>query len=145
MYVEYFKYLAKHKWYVFVECCKLGVPLRGLLHDMSKFLPCEWVPYAHHFYGKRKKKVDRAYDLAWLHHIHRNKHHWQFWVIVDNGIEEYLPMPDKYVKEMLADWYGAGYAQNMPDVKKWYLDRKEIIKLHPRTRRWIEKQLGVDS
>ena len=151
--LEYMKYIARHKWYVFQECRKLGIPWRGLLHDLSKFDPREWGPYALSFYGPWKYR-DRpdwlafAFDRAWLRHIHRNPHHWQYWVLhFDDGATICLPMPDQYRKEMLADWIGAGKAQGNLDTKGWYLDQKRRgrIQLHSVTRIWIEKQLGVVS
>lgn len=142
MYWEYFRYLAKHKWYVFIECCKMGIPIRGMLHDLSKFRLCELIPYAHHFYGK-KKKVDTEYDSAWLHHVHHNDHHWQYWVIVDEDEELALKMPARCAKELVADWRGVAYAKNQPDIKGWYLARRNKIKLHPETRAWIEQQIGI--
>ncbi|MEW6726891.1 MAG: DUF5662 family protein [Bacillota bacterium] len=54
-----------------------------------------------------------------------------------------LPMPDRYRKEMLADWHGAGKAQGKPDTKAWYLANKDKMLLHPETRDWVEAQLGV--
>ena len=50
-------------------------------------------------------------------------------------------MPDKYRKEMLADWKGAGKAQGTPNCKKWYLINKNKMRLHPETRRWIEENI----
>ena len=51
--LKYLSYVLRHKWYVFVECCKMGIPFAGILHDLSKFLPSEWFPYTENFYGKR--------------------------------------------------------------------------------------------
>lgn len=102
MYFKYLKYVLKHKWYVFIECCKLGIPLRGLLHDLSKFLPSEFIPYARYFYGnypealtvyektyhwkmKTKAVVKGDFDLAWLKHQKRNPHHWQYWLLVNDS------------------------------------------------------------
>ena len=48
--LKYLSYVMRHKWFVFVECCKLGIPFRGLVHDLSKFSPSEWFPYANFFY-----------------------------------------------------------------------------------------------
>jgi hypothetical protein len=103
MYCKYLKYVIRHKWYVFVECCKLGIPIRGLLHDMSKLLPSEFIPYAHYFYGTWMKEsewhgdvrnyvpysctemgVSKAFDLAWLKHQKRNPHHWQYWLLTND-------------------------------------------------------------
>lgn len=152
-----------HKWKVFIECCKLGIPLRGLLHDCGKFLPCEWFPYARHFYGDRHgetygasyffllQKYDHEYvsthfnvnskfDIAWNHHLKRNEHHWQYWVLSqkDNSTIV-LPMPDKARKEMLADWRAMGGKV----TRNWYMRHKDDIILHPSTRKWIEAELKI--
>ena len=39
--VNAFKHFAKvcvHKHWVFYYCCKAGIPLQGLTHDLSKFM-----------------------------------------------------------------------------------------------------------
>jgi hypothetical protein len=28
---KYLRYILRHKWYVFVECCRLGIPWRGAI------------------------------------------------------------------------------------------------------------------
>src|SRR5665648_13357 len=155
MYIKYLKYVLKHKRFVFIECCKLGVPIRGLLHDISKLLPSEFVPYAHYFYGAWVKEsqwhgdrrnhipwkytemgVEVAFDLAWLKHQKRNKHHWQYWLLkCDDGGTKALDMPLKHCKEMLADWIGTGLAiTGKKEVADWYLRNKDNMKLHPNTR-----------
>lgn len=150
---KYASYLFRHKWYVFIECCKLGIPWRGLVHDLSKFLPSEWIPYANYFYKPKQRDEtgyykpydtgDKAFDYAWLLHQKRNKHHWQWWILPnDDGGVEILPMPDEYRKEMLADWRGAGRAQGYGDnTKEWYKVNRNKMQLHPETRAWIEKHL----
>lgn len=162
MYWKYLKYVLKHKWFVFVECCKLGIPLRGLLHDLSKFLPSEFIPYARYFYGdypesltvyekthfpnmKNKACIKNDFDYAWLKHQKRNRHHWQYWILkYDDGDLIPMPMPIKYIKEMLADWRGAGKAINgYDDTKSWYLKNKDNIIIHPIVREFIEVSLGV--
>lgn len=162
---RYLKYVATHKWYVFLECWKLGIPWQGIIHDLSKFRPSEWFPYVEYFYGPKKPKLMDthgearqvalntgyyheigivAFDTAWLKHQHRNPHHWQYWVLSqdDDGIKV-LDMPDKYRKEMLADWRGAGKAQGKPDTAAWYKANKHKMKLSPKTRFWIESRLGT--
>jgi hypothetical protein len=119
MYWKYLKYVLKHKWFVFIECCKLGIPLRGLLHDLSKLLPSEFMPYARYFYGKNWYKnkdwngdrrnyipfkytedgIKEAFDLAWLKHQKRNPHHWQYWLLV----------MDSSSKEFTIQEHGQGY------------------------------------
>lgn len=51
----------------------------------------------------------RAFNAAWLHHIHHNPHHWQHWILrQDDGREVVLVPPNAVVNEMIADWIGAG-------------------------------------
>jgi len=53
-----------------------------------------------------------------------------------------LPMPDRYRKEMLADWRGAGRAYGNQDTVGWYVKNRDQIQLDGITRDWIEIQLG---
>ena len=95
MYLRYLWYVLRHKFFVAVACFKDGLYWQGLAHDWHKFLPREFVPYAHHFYGgghtitSRRDKTgywkpgetgDPKFDLAWFYHQKLGKHHWQFWV-----------------------------------------------------------------
>ena len=74
-------------------------------HDESKSSAEEYGPYVDYFYGARDSETDKRFNRAWLHHIHRNPHHWQHWVLLqDDGSEECLDMPYWYIVEMVADW-----------------------------------------
>lgn len=151
---KYLRYIILHKWYVFIECCKLGIPFAGIVHDLSKLTPSEWGPYAHTFYGRETacrpdadgdKAEKLAFDIAWNHHQKRNPHHWQYWVLLeDSGKVVPLPMPERYRREMLADWRGAGRAiKGVDDTKTWYVKNRDNMILHATTRNWIEQQLGI--
>ena len=147
-FLPYLRYVLRHKWYVLVECCKMGVPWRGIVHDWSKFSPAEWRPYALSFYGPweyegRPQWLVEAMDRAWLHHQHCNDHHWQHWVLVqDDDPTVALPIPDRVRREMLADWRGANRAQTGGDhLAQWYAGHKDKMQLHPDTREWIEAHL----
>jgi len=140
---RYLSYVVRHRWFVLVECLKLGIVWRGLMHDLSKFLPSEWFPYVETCYGKTlgdgyattKALREEAFDLAWLKHIHRNKHHWQYWRLrEDDGGTKLIPMPPRYVKEMLADWRGAGKAQGFAELGPWYAKNRHKIELADETR-----------
>jgi len=142
MYWKYLKKLLRHKWFVFLEARKLGISWLGIIHDLSKFLPSEFVSYTKKFYGKENKEL---FMVAWNHHQKRNKHHWEYWLVTSwwtNPQTSCLPMPDKYRREMLADWIGAGITYGEPDTLKWYMMTKDNIILHPDTRGWIEGWLG---
>lgn len=143
-YTAYLKYLILHKYYVYKGCRIMKVPfLIALFHDWTKLLPDELIPYARTFYlenGNKQYKQTNEFLYAWNLHQKRNRHHYQHWVILmDNG--EYIPleMPDLWVREMLADWYGAGMAINgRNEVIDWYFKHKDRIKLHPATRIKVE-------
>jgi len=141
------RYLARHKWYVFLECLKLRVPLWiAVLHDWDKFLPDVWLPYARFHSAPdvdTRSRRAHAFKQAKMTHMHRNKHHWQFWVYIgDCGEIECLPIPDVFRREMLADWRGAGKSMNQPDLLGWYTSCRDTMLFHPETRSWIEQQLG---
>ncbi len=156
-YLVYLWYIILHKWYVFLQCCKFGIPWLGLVHDWSKFLPSEFVPYARYFYNSdgtpKQRRDDTGYykptdtgdgvfDFAWLLHQKRNRHHWQWWVLPEDcGDIKVLQMQKKYRLEMLADWIGAGQVQCTPDTAKWYHRNKGKLVLHELTREWVENEL----
>jgi len=132
----------------------MGIIWQGVVHDLSKLLPSEFIPYANYFYGNKKQKRDKTgyykptdaggkeFDFAWLLHQKRNKHHWQWWILPeDEGGIKVLDMPLKYRKEMICDWRGAGKAQGYGDnTKEWYTVNKNKMRLHKNTRNWIERK-----
>jgi len=137
--LRYLRFVLRHRWFVFVASCRLGVPWRGLTHDLSKFRPSEWRAYADYFYGRPDQ---RAFDLAWLLHQHRNAHHWQYWLLrLDDGNEQVVAMPERYRREMVADWVGAGRAiSGTKDWRPWYEANRDRIVVDIETRGWLEEQ-----
>lgn len=151
LHLRYLGYLVRHKWFVFRAGLWTGAPVwRLLIHDWSKFLPVEWGAYAWSFYGPWKYKerpewLVASFDRAWLHHQHRNAHHWQHWVLQeDRGKVTPLPMPEKLIREMVADWMGAGRAiTGQWDVEDWYRRNAPRIRLHPETRIRVHELLAL--
>ena len=151
----YFSYVVRHKWFVFLAGCETKTPLwRLIIHDWSKFLPCEWFPYVVSFYNRDGSKRDwktrdpwdkMEFDAAWNHHQKTNKHHWQYWILINDSDEPKMHpqiMPEKYVREMIADWAGAGRAiTGKWEVKAWYYANLEKIILHDSTRMTVEQIL----
>lgn len=154
--LQYARYILRHKWYVGVTCFREGLYLRGLTHDLSKLRPSEWRPYRAYFYGdkstenqaankegKPEETGDRAFDIAWLKHIHRNPHHPQHWILRrDDGSIEPMPMPEGPMLEMLCDWFGAGAAitgnASWTRTRDWYFANFDETTLHPRTKARVE-------
>jgi len=150
-YINYFKYVIKHKWFVLVACKRLSVPLYiGLLHDMSKFNPSEFFAYAKTFYksdGGGQYVENDAFNMAWNEHQKKNKHHWQYWVLtMDRGTSEPLEMPGRYVLEMVADWFGAGRVITGEwGAKGWFENNGHLMNLHPKTRNLVKEILRRES
>lgn len=150
-YVKYFIYLVKHRWYLLLECFKAGCLWRGLVHDWSKFRISEFKPYAEHFYGKgstdEQKRI--AFNKAWLLHLKRNPHHWQYWILNnDDGSVEILEMPESYVREMVMDWVAVGRALSVEgesaygNALNWYEENRDNIRIHPNSEPYLRKVLS---
>ena len=106
---KFFKHLHtvnKHRFYVFKLSIKAGIPIRGLLHDLSKYSPTEFFEGVKYYNGKRSPiticRQENGYSEAWLHHKGRNKHHFEYWI--DLQAENKTPViPYKYAAEMICD------------------------------------------
>lgn len=87
----------------------------------------------------------RAFDRAWLHHQHANPHHWQHWVLrEDDGGTKVLQMPEPLVREMVADWAGAGRAiTGKWGMAEWYRKTMPHRQLHPTTARRVGELVQV--
>lgn len=146
---RYLVYVLRHKFFVLLACNSTGCSLwRALLHDWSKFLPSEWLAYARCFYtqsGSKQYKESPEFARAWLLHQRRSPHHYQYWILRwDRGTYDALEMPEKYVREMVADWMGAGRAITGEwGAAAWYMKHKGNIFLHEKTRKLVEKILGL--
>lgn len=160
------KYLIRHKWFVWQAGRTLGVNwFQLLIHDWSKFLPSEWFPYVNYFYGEEpwsQEEIRRfeqvccsngfkygaeyrylSFDHAWNLHQKRNRHHWQFWVLLeDSGEIKTLEMPEHLMLEMIADWAGAGRAiTGKWEIEEWYEKNKHKMQIHTRTHEEIRLRL----
>lgn len=136
--LRYFLYLLKHKWFVFLAGLKTGAPIwRLLIHDFSKFTPKEFGPYRRQFWtAGDKRRENPEFDAAWKHHVTWNLHHWEHWLkptLAGELLAE--KMPEHFVREMVADWAGAGRAINGKwEICDWFLKNQNRMNLHPETR-----------
>lgn len=108
-YIDYLKSLLLHKWYVFVAGRYVGVSIWQLLiHDLSKFSPAEFRTYGR-YSSTKEGRESVEFAAAWLHHENHNPHHWGYYIPRSGKYaNQPLPMPDRYIREMIADWMGAG-------------------------------------
>lgn len=143
---RYASYVARHKWFVFVAGLRVRAPLwRLVIHDWSKLTPAEWTPYVNRFFAGNAGKEDKSGDpdefhRAWTHHWHLNPHHWEHWLRASG---EPMEMPEHFIREMVADWMGAGRAiTGRWEVHEWYEQTKAKQRLHPATRERVETLLA---
>ena len=112
-------------------------------HDESKHSKEEYQAYDDYFYGNNKSyAVVQNFKYAWLHHIHNNPHHWQYWVLINDDQDEgtiALEMPIEYVIEMICDWWSFSFKSgDLREIFDWYEKHKERMILHERTRKLVE-------
>ena len=143
IYCQYLRYVLAHKWHVLIEAWKMGLIWHGIVHDLSKFRPSEFFAYAEKFYGKKCYNVVLDFRYAWLKHQHRNPHHWQYWCQVNDATKcTPMEMPDKYLKQMIADWRGMARARgNAPG--DYYKKMGHRMQMTATTHKRITEHLGV--
>ena len=112
-----------HRFKVFCLCCKVGIPIQGLLHDISKYSRIEFWEGVKYYQGDYSPihncKQEKGYSEAWLHHKGRNKHHYEYWYDYESP-NETPPMPFKYFLEMICDTLSAGMTYQGKDWTKEY-------------------------
>lgn len=127
--MKFFRHLHtinKHRFIVFKLCCKVGIPFRGLVHDLSKYSFEEFFESARYYTDGNyspiiNAKRDKGYSKAWLHHKGRNKHHFEYWY--DEVAPTKTPIiPFKYMLEMICDRVAASKTYN----KKEYSDSDSL-------------------
>lgn len=153
---EHFKTITKHKILVMQGCFKVGLYRQGILHDLSKYSPEEFLVGVKYYQGDRSpNNAEReaiGYSSAWLHHKGRNKHHYEYWI--DYSTKEIkggmapAPMPKRYIVEMLMDriaacktYHGSAYTEQ--DPLAYYESGTNPPQLHPRTKKLLEKLLHM--
>ena len=143
---QHFKTITVHRWLVRKGCFAMGLIWQGLTHDLSKYAPAEFWNGARYYQGIRspnaRERELKGYSQAWMHHKGRNRHHYEYWTDMskETGRYESVPMPRRYLAEMVADrvaackvYEGERYT---PGSALAYLERsREKNLLHPQTRR----------
>lgn len=108
-FLGHLKTITAHRHMVMIHCFKAGIIKNGLLHDLSKYSPTEFIPGVLYFQGNRspneREREVNGYSMAWIHHKGRNKHHFEYWTdySTKTGTLDPVKMPDKYIFEMFCD------------------------------------------
>ena len=151
---QHLKTINHHRWLVLCGCFRVGLYWQGLTHDLSKYSPTEFWVGAKYFQGNRSpnaaEREDKGYSEAWMHHKGRNRHHHEYWtdISLDTRHYEALPMPRKYLVEMVMDrraacmtYQGKAY---MDDSALRYFERgREKNEMHPETSRQLRHILEM--
>lgn len=152
--IAHFKTITKHKLLVCKYCFRCGLYWQGLVHDLSKYAPVEFLVGAKYYQGDHspndEERRDKGYSSAWLHHKGRNKHHLEYWIDYkkyDDGVRlAGMPMPKKYVVEMFCDRLAAskvyrGDTYDNAAPYEYYMRGKDANLLCPESARLLETLL----
>lgn len=150
----HFRTITRHRHKVMQHCFRAGIPWRGMLHDLSKYSPTEFIPGAKYYQGTRspneKERELFGYSLAWMHHKGRNRHHFEYWCDYnpETKLNEPVKMPLKFVVEMFCDRVAAGkiyqgksYTDRSP--LEYFQRGKDRRRIHPETSQMLEKLLTM--
>ena len=154
---NHFRTITEHKWVVMQGCFKVGLYRQGLMHDLSKYSPSEFIPGVKYYQdGHRSpnnaQREDEGVSKAWLHHKGRNKHHFEYWIDYDvDGSRTVLAgmkMPVKYVAEMFCDRIAASRIYNKEKYKDsdpldYYIKGLGHYIMHPETDALLHKLLQM--
>lgn len=101
--------------------------------------------------------VKGSFDKAWRHHWQNNLHHWERYAytwcsIPEHGVHELanpVPMPDRFKREMLADWLATGMGLKGHGVKEapaetlaYFLENRHRQRIHPDVAYFLEWKLA---
>ena len=154
----HFKTITRHKLLVMKYCFRIGLYKQGLLHDLSKYSPTEFLVGCRYYQGTRSpnnaEREDIGVSTSWLHHKGRNKHHLEYWIDYSLQKDGYpltgMEMPVKYVAEMLCDRIAAcrvyqGDAYTDASAWQYYESglRVNTMIMHPKTRELLETMLHM--
>ncbi len=147
--------INRHKRLVMHYCFKAGLYRQGIMHDLSKYSPTEFLVGVKYFSGTRSPNaIEReklGYSGAWLHHKGRNKHHFEYWI--DNRPDgdrnmAGVKMPVRYVVEMFCDriaacrvYLGEKYTDASP--YEYYERSHAHYMIHPETDKLLYRLLVI--
>lgn len=150
----HFLTITRHRHAVMTHCFRAGIPFRGIVHDLSKYSPEEFLPGVRYYQGIRSphegEREALGYSGAWMHHKGKNKHHFEYWTDYDPKTKQIRPikMPLIYVKEMFCDRVAASkiymkekYCDSSP--LEYFMLAKGKRVIHPETSDLLEKLLTM--
>ena len=137
--IGHFTTITRHKILVMKECFKIGLYKQGLTHDLSKYSPTEFLVGCKYYQGNRSpnnaEREETGVSKAWLHQK-------------DGNPMTGMPMPRKYIAEMMMDrmaaskiYNGKNYNDHFP--LQYYEKGKHHYMMHPQTEKDLVKLLTI--
>ena len=152
----HFKTITYHKYLVAKGCFQVGLYWQGILHDLSKYSPSEFWVGVRYYQGTRSpndaEREQIGYSSAWLHHKGRNKHHYEYWIDYSKkarpGEMIPVPMPDRYIAEMIMDRIAAckvykGKDYTDASAYEYFQKGRNLNTMHEYTASMLEKYLSM--
>lgn len=145
---KHFATITHHRHLVLQGCFRVGLYWQGLTHDLSKYMPAEFLTGVHYYQGTRSpnaaEREEKGYSEAWMHHKGRNRHHWEYWTDLNPATRRYdaVPMPRRYLVEMVMDRRAACMtyekdAYTDGSALAYFLRSRERSLMHPDTQRQL--------
>lgn len=152
--IGHFRTITHHKILVTKMCMRVGLYKQGLLHDLSKYHPIEFLPGVRYYQGNRspisKEKEQNGMSEGWLHHKGKNAHHFEYWIDYRFGLFSSkdgkrkkpslcgMKMAKRYVAEMVIDRVCASknyQKENYTDrsALDYYMKGREAMLVDPET------------
>lgn len=93
--------------------------------------------------------IERDAEI-WIKGSYDSRGHFQYLtansLVTDANRYRALPMPEHFIREMVADWMGAGRAiTGRWEAREWYEKNKQKQVMHPTTRARVEALLPTNS
>ena len=151
---QHFKTITRHRRLVRQGCFKVGLYWQGLTHDLSKYSPTEFRSGIRYYQGTRSpntaEREEKGYSEAWMHHKGRNRHHYEYWndLSLETRRYEYMPMPRKYLVEMVMDRRAAcmvyqGENYHPSSALEYLVNSRERVLMNPQTERELRHILTM--
>ncbi len=145
--------VMRHRRLVIFHCWRVGILWRGLMHDLSKYSPAEFLNGVRYYQGGLRspnegEREAHGYSIAWIHHKGRNRHHFEYWTDYNPKTKQVEPveMPLVFVKEMFCDrlaaskvYQGKNYTDSHPF--EYFARGKDRRVIHPNTSDLLESWL----
>ncbi len=156
-----FKHLllvSKHRHRVIKNAFHLGIFFHSLKHDLSKYIPTEFITSSKYYDGHHSPVYEERlsndyFSKVCQHHTKRNAHHWEYWTDFFNGRILAKRMPYKYALEYVADVLSASYTYNPKSFSglstyNYFNSRKDHYFMNNATKEfilWCLKQYSISG